>query len=151
MFRFWHRWLQAGYVILTLFGLAFAFLGTSSLFAPSVGPILAAFWPGGEIPANTQDFAFFAFGIAGALTAALGELGWFVARYAIAQRQRWAWNGLVASLLVWYLVDGAISIWAGAGINVVFNTVFFAILAVPLVALRTQLTDRAPDGAVATA
>lgn len=151
MFRFWRRWLQAGYIILILFGLGFAFLGTSSLFAPSVSPILAAFWPGGDIPANTADFAFFAFGIAGALTAALGELGWFVARYGIAQRQRWAWNGLVASLLLWYLVDGAISVWAGASINLAFNTVFLAILGVPLVALRGHLTEPTPEGAVAAA
>ena len=139
MFTLWHRWLQAGYIMLLLFGLGFALLGTSSLFAPAVQPILAAFWPGGEIPANTGDFAFFAFGLAGALTAALGELGWFVARYGIAQRQRWAWNGLMASLLLWYVLDGAISIYVGAAINVVFNTVFLAILLIPLIALRAHL------------
>ncbi len=151
MFNFWHRWLQAGYIILTLFGLGFAFLGTSSLFAPTVQPILAAFWAGGVIPPETADFAFFAFGLAGALTAALGELGWFVARYGIAQRQRWAWNGLLASLLVWYVLDGAISIYVGAAINLVFNTIFLAMLIVPLIALRSHLSTTATQALPAAA
>lgn len=138
MFRFWHRWLLTVYVAFVVFGLAFAIFGTSAAMSPYVGPVLDSVWPGG-IPSEAQNFAVLAFGIAGALTAALGELGYFVTRFAIAKRESWAWNGLLASLVLWFVVDSAMSVYAGAAINAAFNTVFFLLALIPLIGIRRHL------------
>ena len=151
MFTLWHRWLQVSQILLILFGLLFAFLGTSSALSPMTHPILSAFWVGGEIPENSREFAFFSFGLMGALSAALGELGWFVARYGIGQRQKWAWNGLLAAVVLWYLIDGFVSIYAGVAINVAFNTVFLLMIVVPLIGLRSHMVEGDREGVPATA
>lgn len=146
-FTFWRRWLEIGFLGFILFGLAFAVLGTASVFAPLFAPVLSAFWVDGAIPVDAQGFAMLAFGIAGALTAALGELGWFVTRHALARRERWAWTALAASLTLWFLVDGAMSIASGAALNVAFNAIFFLLIAIPLAGAWPHLRARetAPD------
>lgn len=151
MFSFWHRWLQASQILFIVFGLAFAFLGTSALFAPVMAPVLGSFWPGGEIPAETRDFAFFSFGIMGALMAGFGELGWFVARFGIGRGEKWAWTGLLAGLVVWFVIDGAVSIAAGAAINVAFNVVFLLLVLIPLIGIRPHLNDADARGVPAAA
>lgn len=139
MFGFWHRWIMIGYIGFIIFGLLFAILGATAFFAPVMRPILASFWVDGVIPAEAQNFAAFSFGIAGALTLALGELGWFVAKYALPRGERWAWTALVASLTAWFILDSAMSIYSGASINAVFNLGFYIILMVPLIAIRPHM------------
>lgn len=146
MFTFWLRWLQAGMILFVVFGISFALLGTTGLFSPYVAPVVSAFWPGGEIPAESRDFAILCFGIMGALSAAFGELGWFVARYAVARRERWALAALLLSLVLWYVLDGAVSFYAGASLNVVFNTVFFIVVLVPLIGLWSHMDSKTAHG-----
>ncbi len=150
MFTFWYRWLLTVFVGFTLFGVAYAFFGMSGLFAIMLDPIDLALW-GGPMPAETEPFARFTFGIIGALLAAFGELGWFVTRYAVSRREPWAWNALAVSAIVWFVIDGIVSVWSGAAINVAFNLGFAVLLAIPLIGIRPHLTGQTASTRPATA
>lgn len=151
MLNFWQRWMQAVYGLFILFGFMLAFFGTSSVLAPMTGPIFAAFWPNGPPTPETLRFAQFTFGIMGGLTVAIGVSGWFLARYALAKGETWAWVAMVESLFLWYVVDGFMSVYTGAWINAVFNTGFFILAAIPLVALWPHFRGRVRDGLKAPA
>jgi len=138
----WHRWLQVVFALFILFGIVFAFFGTSSLMAPFSGPIIASFWAGGIPTPETLRFAQFTFGIMGALTVAVGVFGFFMARYALPRGEAWAWVAIVDGLILWYLIDSGLSIYTGAWVNAVFNTGFFLLAAVPVVALWPHMRGR---------
>lgn len=136
------RLLQVVFGVFVLAGFAFAFFSSSSLMSPITGPIYAAFWTNGPPTPETLRFAEFAFGMVGGLTIAVGVSGWFVTRFALAKGQRWAWFAMAESLLLWFIVDGAVSIHTGAWINAVFNSAYFLAAAVPLVLLWPTVRKR---------
>lgn len=149
MFTFWQRWLQVVFGLFIVFGVVFAFFGTSSFLSPMTGPIFAAFWPSGPPSPETLRFAQFTFGIMGALTVGLGVFGWFITRFALAKGIKWAWVALFEGVVLWFLVDSAMSIYTGAWVNAVFNGGFFLMAMIPLAALwplmRSERRDHGAD------
>jgi hypothetical protein len=45
-----------------------------------------------------------------------------------------AWRGLVAAMLIWFVIDSAFSVMTGFALNAVSNTVLVILLLVPLLA-----------------
>lgn len=140
MFTLWYRWLLVVYTVFVLFGLAFAVGSGTGLFAPLVDQINTHFWGSAALSPEAAKFQLFAYGIAGSLTAAFGEICWFVTRYAIAKREMWAWNALAASIVLWYVIDSGISAYTGAMINVLSNTLLAALVVIPLIGIRRHLS-----------
>ena len=66
----------------------------------------------------------------------------FLARYAFAQRQLWAWNALAASLGVWYVVDTALSWTSGVYVAALGNTALLVLAGLPLVFTRKKFSSR---------
>lgn len=145
MSQFWQRWLEIAFLLVTLFGVAYALFGATALFAPALGPILSGFWPGGAIPPDVRGFAMFNFGIGGGLTAGMGLLGWFVARHSIRRGERWGAVALFWSLALWFVLDSGMSIYSGAPLNVVVNGAFLILGVLPLIMLWPHLRRR-PEG-----
>ncbi len=139
---FWQRWLEIAFLLVTLFGIVYALFGATALFAPALGPILGNFWPGGVIPPEMRGFALFSFGIAGALTAGMGLLGWFVARHAIRRGERWGAVALLWSLALWFVLDSGMSVYSGAPLNVIVNGAFLVLGVLPLIMLWPHLRGR---------
>ena len=80
------------------------------------------------------------YGILGAVI-----VGWMVIIGAIAlgplrRREPWAWWALVVALAAWFVLDTGLSLTLGFVGHALFNVGFTVALAVPLIAIRRQLS-----------
>jgi hypothetical protein len=63
---------------------------------------------------------------------------WFVITGPFRERQRWAWNAVVASMIGWFVVDTTLSLLSGYGKNTILNLAFAVMFAAPLYLLRAD-------------
>jgi hypothetical protein len=80
------------------------------------------------------------YGILGAVMVGWMVALWFVATGPLRKRQRWAWNLCAASVASWFVLDTmASAIYIPR--NVILNAIFFVGFAVPMLMMRSELTD----------
>jgi hypothetical protein len=109
-FSFWQRWL---FVIgLVVFGVMIALLSGTLLFDLFNRPIDPAFWGAIAVDRATRQFQHWLYGVSGATIAGWGIILIYIARYPFSKKERWAWNGLVFGLLVWFVPDTALSLFS---------------------------------------
>ena len=140
MFKFWYRWLLVVYAYFVVMGVSFAMFSDAPIFAMLTGPLNEPFWGSGAMSPEAARFQHFAYGVVGALTAAMGVVFLYITHNAIARRESWAWYALLASLLVWLVIDNAMSAYTGVTINVFFNTGFAVLVVIPLIGIRRYLS-----------
>lgn len=136
-FNFWQKGLLSVGIYLVLFGLFLTFFSQSNLmdllFNKQIDP---NFWVNAELPENALKFQGWIYGVLGAVLAGWGTLISFLAFYPFKTRERWALNGLVLAIAIWYISDTTISVMYGVIFNVIFNTIMLFFLATPLVFTR---------------
>lgn len=129
----WRLWLNLWCVGVFVFGIVLAGAAWEATSGP-ISALLARLHPDGD---NSLTRAFrFGLGLQGALT-----MGWAVTMYA-AFRAAVAlgdagtpfWRMVTVGLLIWYVVDSAISIVTGFGLNAVSNTLLVVAYLVPVLA-----------------
>jgi hypothetical protein len=130
---FWENCLHAWVWMTIGFGLLFAGAGVSGLDAGAG----LFYWvvSGGTVDAS--DFATPGMRISVSLVGAV-MLGWgcaMLAVYRACGADVAVWRGLSRAVLVWYVVDSALSVATGFPINAVSNTAFVALFMVPAVKL----------------
>jgi hypothetical protein len=135
-FSFWQRWLFVVSFIIAVFGIAMALLNGTVVFDLFNNQIDPVFWDAGGIPDAAMQFQQWIYGVLGATVAGWGVFLTFIAYYPFRARERWAWNCMVAGLLLWYLIDTPISLYFGVVFNAVFNTILLALMVPPLVFTR---------------
>ena len=131
-FLFWQRWLVGVGGLVAAFGVFMALLNGTPLFALFNDQIDPVFWDGQAVPAAGLAFRGWVYGAWGATVAGWGVLVAFLALYPFKQRERWAWNALVAALGLWYLLDTGVSLYGGVIFNAVFNTLLLVLAGLPL-------------------
>jgi hypothetical protein len=140
-FNFWQKWLLFAGVYLVVFGLYLTFFSQSKLmnflFNRQIDPV---FWTIVELPEEILKFQGWIYGVLGAVIAGWGTMIAFWAYYPFKTRERWAWNGLVWAIGIWYCADTAISALYGVSFNVLFNTVLLFLLGMPLVFTKKYFT-----------
>jgi hypothetical protein len=135
-FAFWQRWLVAVSVIVVVFGLFMAFFNRTPLFDLFNQGVNPAFWGSGAPPVEVGLFQRWAYGVLGATMAGWGLTLLFLARQAFRRRERWAWNAILAGILLWFVVDESISLTSGVYFNAAFNLVFLVLVGLPLIFTR---------------
>jgi hypothetical protein len=133
MTRFWSSWLLVWCWGVLAFGALLVTAGMPGLDAAA--RTLFVIFSGD--PANTQTFDLpavrFGLGLQGALT-----IGWAMTmlamRKAAATLGAPAWRALTAALVVWYVLDSAISISTGFWLNAVSNTALMIAYLIPVLA-----------------
>ncbi|MFQ5575362.1 MAG: hypothetical protein ACE5G8_00060 [Anaerolineae bacterium] len=140
-FLFWQRWLFVVGLAIALFGLAMAlFSGTSFfswLFDSRINPV---FWGAENLPPAAEAFQRFIYGVLGATIAGWGTVIAFIAHVPFKNKELWAWNSLLAGLLIWYVVDTSISVYFAVYFNALFNTLLFVLVMFPLALSKNQFT-----------
>ncbi|MFD3264214.1 hypothetical protein [Phenylobacterium ferrooxidans] len=133
MSRFWRNWLTVWGWAVALFGLVLAGAG----FEVTSGPTRLLF----DVLNGPEDLVLnaqmrFALGLMGAVT-----LGWaltllvtFDAAHKLGAAGGPTWRGVLASAVVWYVIDSGISVATGFGLNAVSNTLLMTGLLTPLMA-----------------
>lgn len=131
--KFWRYWLIVVSLFIIVFGLVMSLLNTTIVFAFFNALINPAFWGVNPVPGPAQTFQAWVYGAWGATVMGWGITMFFIAYFPFRQRERWAWNCVLVSILFWYLLDTGISWWFGVIINVIFNTVILVSVLIPLI------------------
>ena len=131
-------WLKAGSALVILAGLAYAL----AAFPPTAG--LAALvddiaaWPPDGVQAMADAEARQLGGVFGGLMMGWGTMLWLMTTRLYPREPALTRFVILAGLGVWFIVDGAASVVAGAPLNIALNTVFLAIFAVPLLTVKSR-------------
>jgi hypothetical protein len=135
--EFWRRWLIVAAGITGLAGLGLATLsvvGATGVY----GTIFDLSFLPGDPPAPTGDVASFASGVTGAVMVGWAATMLVVARAGLAPSN---WRALTVGLSAWFVVDGVVSVAAGAVGNLILNGVLLTLFVPALIATRP---DRGP-------
>lgn len=136
-FIFWQKWLVVASDLVVLFGLFMIFFHRTVLFAPFHDLVNPVFWQT-AVPAPAVAFQGWAYGLMGSVMVGWGTVLFALAQWPFKQRQKWAWNSLLAGLLSWYVLDTAVSLQYGVVFNAILNTVFLGLFLVPLLFTRKE-------------
>ncbi|MEM1145057.1 MAG: hypothetical protein AAGI88_20925 [Pseudomonadota bacterium] len=127
-------------------------VGLLLIFAPRTGffdsynaTVATAFWSTAALTEPAMEMSHWLLATCGA-----GVVGWGVAWVAISHipfraGERWAWSCLLASLLVWGVLDLGIAIWFGVTGEVIFVTATLVLALTPLVVSRSAVWTRNND------
>jgi len=126
------RWLFIVSLIMSVFGVLLALFNATPLFAVFDRQINPVFWSTVDIPGEARDYQKWVYGVLGATLAGWGVFVAFIAHYPFQQKEKWAWNCILAGLLVWFVIDTAISLNFKVYFNAAFNTALFAAVVLPL-------------------
>lgn len=132
MSRFWRTWTTRWCWAIGLFGLILA----ASAFEATSGPTRLLFSLLNARAALDLDAPMrFSLGILGAVTVgwSLTLLAAVQAAHLLGDRARPVWMLVTSSLVVWYVVDTALSVATGFGLNAIPNTIFAAAFLLPIV------------------
>jgi hypothetical protein len=132
MAKVWQNWFSAWAIGVVLFGLALA----GGAFEATDGPLRALLTLfGNPLPELMDAQHRFAYGLMGAVSMGWGLTFWVLFK-ALALIDSAAaaplWQKLTLSVIVWYVIDGAISIATGFWMNAVSNTILLALYLIPL-------------------
>ena len=132
-FVFWQRWLFGVGIYLAVFGAVLAFFPHSALidwaFNNQINPLF-------NLTSDGLRFQAWIYGVLGATMGGWGMMIAFMAHFPFRRKEPWAWNGLVTALSFWFIVDQIISGYHGVIFNMVFNTLLYTVLILPLLMTR---------------
>ena len=146
MTPFWQNWLRAASLVLVAYGAVMAFVVFPPVEALLRWAIDLMFWPTATSGAALSERAVFMTGIAGAMLMGWGLLLYFAATHGLKSGAEWAGKAIVTSLATWFVVDNIVSFEVGAYMNIVANTLFALIFALPFIAGGNRLTAAGRTG-----
>ncbi len=137
------KWLKAASALLIAFGMLTAAAAHPS--ASGLAEFLAdiIIWPidGAQSLAAPETRLLAA--IAGGVMAGWGAMMWLAATHLLSRDYRLARKLILSSVIVWFVVDGAASIAAGAPLNAGLNVVFLLLFTVPLASAPAETAKTA--------
>ncbi len=123
---------------LLVLGAAFAVGGTVMVLVAGFGPLSPlfrlldrTFWKSGPDD-TTRDFEVWSYSVTFAVMAGWGLCIASIAANAFATKQLWAWWTIAGSLLLWFPLDTARSLYHRVPINAAVNTAVFVLAVIPL-------------------
>jgi hypothetical protein len=123
---------------IAVFGILMAFLSGTPIFDLFNRQIDPAFWGGGSSLESIRPFQQWVYGIWGATIAGWGVFVTFIAHYPFRNKEKWAWNCLVLGILVWFVLDTALSAFHKVYFNVAFNTALLILAGLPAVFTKKE-------------
>ncbi|MBN2176067.1 MAG: hypothetical protein JW722_00240 [Demequinaceae bacterium] len=136
---FWASWLVTVAGVATAFGAFIALGNQTPAFDVIDGWFNTPFWGDVDPDAMVADFQSWAYSVMGAAMLGLAVLIGGVAHVAIRRGERWGWWTVAGAIGGWYALDTGASALGGVWPNVVFNSVFFLAIVVPLWFTRKAL------------
>lgn len=77
--------------------------------------------------------------VLGATMVAWGAMMLFLILFPLQRKEKWSWNALMVSVVLWFCIDTFISSYHHSLINVVVNTIFFLQFIAPLLVLKENI------------
>lgn len=140
-FSFWQRWLFVVGIAISVFGTLMALLSGTPLFDSFNRQIDPAFWGANAVGESAKGFQQWIYGVWGSTIAGWGIFVTFIAHFPFQKKERWAWTCSFAGLLLWFILDTALSAYYRVYFNVAFNTTLLILVMLPLVITRKHFAQ----------
>lgn len=137
--QFWYIWLKVVSTLCIVFGAAMALFNHTDLFRVVNEKLEVIYFTETILTAEVASMQYWLVGLIGAVLAAWGVLVYFLILFPLKRKERWAWNSIVISLIIWFVFDSWASYKWGAEINLILNVVFMLQYAAPLLFLRSSM------------
>ena len=127
------KWLEVVLVLVLGYSLLLVVAGTTA------GSLFSWFGFGPEESIDTdavRDYLKLPYMVLGAVMAGWALLMIQIVRGPLKENSTWAWNILVRSLTLWFILDTGMSLVLGYPMHALFNVPFAIALGVPLVRLK---------------
>ena len=127
------KWLEVVLVLVLGYSLLLVVAGTTA------GSLFSWFGFGPEESIDTdavRDYLKLPYMVLGAVMAGWALLMIQIVRGPLKENSTWAWNILVRSLTLWFIIDTGMSLVLGYPMHALFNVPFAIALGVPLVRLK---------------
>lgn len=131
-FSFWQRWLFVVGIGVSVFGVLMVFFSGTPLFDLFNRQIDPAFWGTNAVDNAARQFQHWLYGAWGATIAGWGIILTYIAHFPFVKRERWARNGLVFGLVVWFVLDTSLSLFYKVYFNAAFNTALLIVIGLPV-------------------
>ena len=136
-FEFWVNYLKFISLFFAAMGLYWAFAGTFDPLGIYDYDFAKSFWGAEKLAPDVEKTKRFALGILGTTTAGYFVIQYFVAKYAYAKREPWAYNAILTGFLVWFVNDTALSIYQGAYFNLFLANLPSFLMMLPILFTRS--------------
>lgn len=136
-FHFWQKIFTYANVLTVLVGFLLALFPDFFLIKMWNDGTREAFFNGAEFSPDVLALKNWLSGIIGATIISYALLMVFISENALKNKERWAYVSAWSALLVWFILDSAISWYYGAIHNIVMiNLVSLVMTALPLIMMR---------------
>jgi hypothetical protein len=136
---FWKRYLIFTGALLLATGLWIAFLKNTPAFALFVKSVETVFWIGGVIPEDVMNFRGFIYSFSGTFLSLWGVFIIFISKNALIAGNKWAWNSLVYSTLLWFIIMMPSSVYYKVYYNAIGDVIFLIFLGIPLIKIKKYI------------
>ena len=134
---FWRNCLLVVSIYHVIFGVVLALFSQSAfmdvLLNQYFDPI---FWPDDQITPGTLQYKGWVSGVLGSVIASWCLLIAFLAYYPFNRAEKWAWTSIAVTVLFWFIIDTACSLYYHVPVNVIFNLLTLLMFSVPLIFSR---------------
>lgn len=123
-------------ILLIGFGIYITFFKSTPLFALFANLIDPVFWTNETITEGTRNFKGFIYSFSGTYVLLWGINFTCLSKYALNPGNKWAWNCLALSSVIWFTIMVPFSWYYKVYYNVIGDIVFFIVIWIPLLKLR---------------
>lgn len=135
-FNFWVSYLKFVSLFFVAMGVMWAVVGSFDPFDIYDSYFAQAFWGTDTLPNDAKIATRFILGPFGATSAGYFILQYFIAKYAFAKRELWAYNAIMVAFFFWFLLDSAMCIYHKGYFNILIANVTSLIAMMPIVFTR---------------
>jgi hypothetical protein len=137
--NFWKKYLMIIGLSLIAMGAYVAFLNNTSVFALFGNLINPVFWADGMTTEGTRNFKGFIYSFSGVYVLLWGINFLFISKYALVRGNKWAWNCLALSTIIWFTIMEPFSIYYKVYYNAIGDVIFFILIAIPMIKIRKHI------------
>ncbi len=101
--------------------------------------IQSTFYADTSITSSAASLQQWMIGVFGATMAGWGIMMLYLIKHSLQNKELWAWNAMLISLIVWFSIDMVVSIHFKVFFNVLVNAIFFLQFFAPLLVLRKSM------------
>lgn len=131
-FRFWVNYLRIVSIIFAAMGLMWAVLGSFDPFGIYDSRMAEAFFSQNALPDDAKRTFSFALAPFGMTATGYFVLQYFIATYAFAKKEKWAFVAIASAFWFWLIGDTILSLQHGALFNVLLANVPSLIAMLPI-------------------
>jgi len=131
-FDFWKKYLE--YISLFFAGMSvfWAIVGSFDPLGIYDAMFANSFYGQEQLPTDVARAKSFLLAPLGATSAGYFLLQYFIARFAFAERQIWAYWAIVGSFLLWFILDSVMSAYHGAYFNILIANIPCLLMMFPI-------------------